>query len=266
MEAPSHNKFWWYHDLFDISPSWNSAFNWTMSYRRDSDIPTYYGLIRKRLQPRTKNYTDIVSAKTGQVAWLVSNCMSNSQREDYVRILGSLVNVDVYGGCGSFHCTREQDQLCFQQIQKKYKFYLAFESNLCPDYVTEKLFRFFDADFIIIARGEDCYSRILPPETFLNTARFNSPEELAETILYLDSHDEAYLAMLKVKDRYFSIYEDYPLPAVHPTYLEYRYEAVPMCRLCQMAWNWKKYSKTIPDMKAWFRREAFRCHPPADVT
>ncbi|XP_059156159.1 alpha-(1,3)-fucosyltransferase fut-1-like [Physella acuta] len=230
-----------------------------MSFRRDSDIRTYYGLIRKRKHVKEKNYTAILAAKTSKVAWLVSNCRSASKREDYINELKRFVTVDVWGGCGSFNCPRGDDKHCLDEIRKKYKFYLGFESNFCKDYVTEKLYRFFGSDFIVIARGSDLYSSILPSETFLNAADFKSPEELAKRILYLDSHDDEYIAMLKEKDKYFSIYEDYPLYRANPVFMEYRYEAVAFCQLCQRMWNLEKYAKTIPDMLEWFNVKDYKC-------
>ena len=42
-------------------------------------------------------------AKT--VAWLASNCDTDSKREEYVRELQRSVDVDVYGDCGPLNCT-----------------------------------------------------------------------------------------------------------------------------------------------------------------
>ncbi|XP_059152091.1 alpha-(1,3)-fucosyltransferase fut-1-like [Physella acuta] len=259
VEAPSDNVYWWYGNLYEKYETWNTAFNWTMSFRRDSDIRTYYGLVRKRKHIREKNYTSILASKTRLVAWFVSNCNTNSKREEYVAELQRYLDVDVYGKCGPFRCPRQNDSNCRDKIRKIYKFYIAFENNLCKDYITEKLYKFFDSDFIVIARGSNFYSSNLPSETFINTADFKSPEELAKRILYLDSHDEAYIAMLKEKDKYFSIYEDYPLYRIDPVFLEYRYEAVPMCQLCQRVWNLEKYAKTVPDILAWFENEYYKC-------
>ncbi|KAI8787211.1 glycoprotein 3-alpha-L-fucosyltransferase A isoform X1 [Biomphalaria glabrata] len=263
IEAPFN--YWFYGYIFDPSKGWNDVFNWTMSYRMDADIVTYHGIVRRRRVEKKKNYQDILAKKKGLIAWMVSSCGAHSRRQDYVKELQKYIPVDIYGKCGPFKCSRDKDKNCLQEITLKYKFYLGFENNFCKDYITEKLYKYLDSDMIVIARGYNTYSRILPSEIFLNTANFKSPKELADRILYLNSHDEEYLHMLQEKDKYFAVYEDYPLTNVQPTFLEHRYEAVAMCELCQRLWNLEKYSKQIPDMKAWFHKKEYQCQGPSDI-
>ncbi|KAH9491734.1 hypothetical protein Btru_045680 [Bulinus truncatus] len=257
IEAPFN--YWLYGNLFEKYKSWNEAFNWTMSYRMDADITVYRGLVRKRLFPKPKNYTKIIEQKSRLLTWIVSECHSNSKREVYVRKLQRHVNVDVYGSCGPWKCPSNNHTECILYITKKYKFILGFENNLCKDYITEKLYRYLNSDMIVIARGYNTYSRLVPSEIFLNTANFKSPKELADKIIYLDSDDQEYIQMLKEKDKYFTIFEDYPLTVFPPTYLEYRYEAVPMCDLCRRLWNLDKYSKSIKNMSEWFTKVEYKC-------
>ncbi|KAI8783693.1 alpha-(1,3)-fucosyltransferase 5 [Biomphalaria glabrata] len=260
IEAPI--DYWFYGDLFATDNGWNGIFNWTMSYRMDADITTYHGVVRRRRAVRRRDYREILAKKTGVVAWMVSNCETSSRRENYIAELQKYLQVDVYGKCGKHTCPRICDRQCLQDINEKYKFYIGFESSLCRDYITEKLYRYFNTDMIVIARGHDTYSRLLPSEIFINTANFKSPKELAEMILYLDSHDEDYIAMLKEKDKYVSVYEDYPL---NNSFLEYRYEAVPMCEVCRRLWNLKNYAKVYHDMSAWFYKKEYQCLTPQDI-
>lgn len=46
----------------------------------------------------------IISNKTKGVAWIVSNCHSSSDREEYVIELKKYIPVDVYGKCGTLNC------------------------------------------------------------------------------------------------------------------------------------------------------------------
>ena len=102
--------------------------DWLMSYQRDADIYVPYGVVKKC--NTTWNKEDMFDNKTKEVAWVVSNCDTWSKREDYVNELKKYIKVDVFGGCGDHKCSRDGDQ-CFRNIEKTYKFYLAFENTVC---------------------------------------------------------------------------------------------------------------------------------------
>jgi hypothetical protein len=102
--------------------------NWTMSYRQDSDIFTPYGKILKcdkNLKNKYKFYE-----KNKSIAWIVSNCKTKSGREVYVEELRKYINVDIYGKCGDFECSKNNGNLCYEMIAKNYKFYLSFENSV----------------------------------------------------------------------------------------------------------------------------------------
>ena len=55
------------------------------------------------------------------VAWLVSNCCTDSQRELYVRELQKHVPVDVFGACGRrLECGLGRDE-CFTELARGYR-------------------------------------------------------------------------------------------------------------------------------------------------
>lgn len=104
--------------------------------------------------------------KTRKVAWFVSNCSARNGRLQYahelqkyiqVNIYGANVfiintfhsnieffnkfpQVDIYGACGNYKCSRSTADKCFEILDRDYKFYLAFENSNCKDYITEKFF------------------------------------------------------------------------------------------------------------------------------
>ena len=57
---------------------------------------------------------------------------------------------------------------CKEIISKKYKFYFAFESSLCKDYVTEKFFEILPYDIIPVVYGYGSYSTYVPKSGFIN--------------------------------------------------------------------------------------------------
>lgn len=131
LECPHHTERLQYNDLI----------NWTATYRTDSDIVTpyekwvYYDEKVRQNGDLKRNYA---ANKTHQVAWFVSNCHARNNRLQYARELQKHISVDIYGSCGSLRCPRTKE--CYQLLDTKYKFYLAFENSNCVDYITEKLF------------------------------------------------------------------------------------------------------------------------------
>ncbi|XP_059139014.1 alpha-(1,3)-fucosyltransferase C-like [Physella acuta] len=260
------NEQWWRDSVIkNDSFGWKDAFNWTMTYRMDSDVTSLYGIIRRRFKPITRDYKSILAKKTRKAAVLISNCRTIGKRETYIEELQKYIPVDVYGFCGNFSCPRAEDDKCFQNIDTNYKFYLSFENSMCEDYITEKFFRYISTNTILVVRASNEYSRHAPPEVFINTADYASPKELADKLLYLDQHDSEYIRFLQEKDKYVSIYEDIPIRdgGGQIYFMHYHYENVPICQICMRLWNLKSHSKVIPDIKEWFTKKM--CRPPLDI-
>ena len=172
---------------------YDNFFNWTMSYRSDSDIHLLYGRVRP--DPSAAGY--IRRRKMKKIAWMVSHCKTPSKREEYVRQLQDYIPVDVYGECGKFKCARNKSHWlsnpkCYDKLARKYKFYLAFENSLCRDYVTEKFFSILQHDLVPIVLGSADYASIAPPHSYIDVTQFKSPADLATYLLELDADDELY--------------------------------------------------------------------------
>lgn len=58
----------------------------------------------------------------------------------YGKELAKYIDVDIYGGCGKFHCSRSNLTECYRAIDKNYKFYLSFENSNCRGYITQQFF------------------------------------------------------------------------------------------------------------------------------
>ena len=63
-------------------------------------------------------------------------------RLDYALTLSRYIKVDIYGKCSpnGLKCARSKNEECMDELQKDYKFYLAFENSNCRDYISEKFF------------------------------------------------------------------------------------------------------------------------------
>ncbi|OXA59828.1 alpha-(1,3)-fucosyltransferase C [Folsomia candida] len=219
------------YDLKSITDKivkFDGVFNWTMTYRRDSDIFMPYGKfvnVTKHQRPGyNESWAFIMGANGRQtyenavyqvtpsiirnnsknqslVAWVVSHCKSKNNRQNIVAELQKYVPIDIYGNCGDnpkkcdvpkAHALAGVD--CKIQMQNQYKFYLSFESDNCQDYVTEKFFDIVSAtNMIPIVFGGVDYKGMFPEKSFINVRDFKGVKELGEYLKYLDTHPDQWL-------------------------------------------------------------------------
>ncbi|XP_060558849.1 alpha-(1,3)-fucosyltransferase C-like [Ruditapes philippinarum] len=234
---------------------WYNTINWTMTYRLDSDILYKYGSLKlKNLTdiPKEKNYEQIFKEKTKEVAWLVSDCPTEGKREKYVNILQKYMKVDIYGRCGPFkNCTKEEGTKCLQKIGKDYKFYLSFENSVCKDYMTEKVFGWFQRDIITVVRGARNYDKLLPKNTYIDTHKFTSVKDLAEYLKKLSKNKEEYIKYLREKDKY----ETESLR----TQVQRAY-----CDLCKRLHHIEDYKRTYQNIDQWWLTDSCQ-RTPTDI-
>lgn len=195
LECPYHTQHIKYNDVF----------NWTATYRRDSDIVAPYerweyhdwAVTEWQGPPR-----DFTLNKTHKVAWFVSNCAARNNRLQYAHELAKHIQVDIYGACGRLNCPRSAAEKCFEMLDTKYKFYLAFENSNCKDYITEKFFvNGLGRNVLPIVMGappED-YEKSAPKHSYIHVDDFESPKQLAEYLHKLDKDDDLYNSYFKWK-------------------------------------------------------------------
>ena len=119
-----------------------TSVNWTATYRHDSTLVAPYEKfvpLNSSLLTRDTAAKNYAQGKTKKVAWFVSNCYTCNSRMSYAQQLAKFIQVDIYGGCGTLVCPRN-DERCSSMLNEDYKFYLAFENSNCRDYITEKFF------------------------------------------------------------------------------------------------------------------------------
>ncbi|KAH3858323.1 4-galactosyl-N-acetylglucosaminide 3-alpha-L-fucosyltransferase FUT6-like [Dreissena polymorpha] len=198
LEAPSY-----YGGLGQpyFAPGWTSTMNWSMTYMRDADIFFPYGTLERRTDAYSRNYSAIYEQKTKVAAWFVSNCRTPGRREDYVQELKNAgLEIDIYGGCSQqgLHLPRfRADDI--NKTLSQYFFYFSFENSICEDYVTEKLFANYNYDVIQVVRGGADYKKLLPANSYIHSADFDSPAKLAEYLKELAGNKTKYIEMLAKK-------------------------------------------------------------------
>lgn len=208
-----------------IAGDWDTSFNLTTSYRRDSDIPREFGdyqtelkyaRFKKKLNEWTERMTpdqhvqDIMDQKAARddnfVTWLVSNC-DNTGGADlrylYVqRMVDAGLKMDGFGHCFDNVISDRPwavymtDHVEWGQFAK-YKFYLAFENSVhCTDYLSEKFWRnSLRQGLVPVVSGThpDDVRAMAPPNSYIHVEDFTSPEALVEYLDYLNQNDTAYL-------------------------------------------------------------------------
>ena len=240
-------------------------FNLSMTYRLDSDIVILqpYGRLRciRQSDPGCRDYpfidskrslikkmaklkqganysaaTHLARRKNGTVAWFVSNCRTDSRRELLVRNLSLFIPVDIFGSCKS-NKKCGPDRADCDRMLSRYHFYLSLENSLCPDYLTEKLYRALVHGTIPVIYGGADYTRFLPAGSYVNAVDFGSPQELANRLLQVMNDDQLYASYFQWKKLY-------------------RVDSAPLdgwCRLCRLLQSGNNNSKkSYKDIVAWW--------------
>ncbi|XP_020022089.2 4-galactosyl-N-acetylglucosaminide 3-alpha-L-fucosyltransferase FUT5-like [Castor canadensis] len=224
MESPSHCQ---------QLPAMDGYFNLTMSYRSDSDIFTPYGWLE--LGPGLPVEAQVnLSAKTELVAWVVSNWRANSARVQYFQKLQAHLHVDVFGGG---HKPLPRDTML--ERLTRYKFYLAFENSVHPDYITEKLWRNAlqaSAVPVVLGPSRRNYERFLPPDAFIHVNDFPSPRHLAQHLQALDRDHARYLSYFRWRQ------------TLQPHTSSW---ALAFCKACRRLQQDHRY-QTVPSIASWF--------------
>ncbi|CAN7947647.1 unnamed protein product [Ixodes hexagonus] len=196
MEPPPYSLFPGFNNTMNI-------FNWTMTYRLDSDLPVQYGRLEKNDEAAPeKDHRALWKSKSVMAVWMVSHCSTSGRREEYVKELKKYLNVDVYGYCGDHQCSKSRESSCYLEFERKYFFMLAFENSICRDYVTEKFFIVLRYDIVPVVFGGANYSRIAPPGSYIDALSFKSPKHLAEHLVQVAKNFSAYESYFDWKLRY----------------------------------------------------------------
>ena len=225
-------------NTFNSLQKLTNMFNWTMTYRQDSDIyrPYSTGIPYQQLllskEKDVESFRHLLAGKTKKVAWFVSNCRTDSHRELYVSRLKDHIDIDIYGACSTKKCPDRVP--CYNMLAKDYKFYLAFENSFCRDYVTEKFFNSLRYSIVPIVLGGANYSSFISNNSFINIADFKSPRQLAEYLNWLDKNMTAY-------ESYFSWRKKRTPRQVRP-----------FCDLCQMLHNSSLPSRSYENIASWW--------------
>jgi len=179
-----------YPELDD--PAFMARFDVTMTYRLSADVPIPYTVyyrgvdllagLRQRVDPGGREL----------VASLISSRIDHSDRIRWQRELAELLPLHCYGRVGrNREIPVDRGRASKHEILRGYRFALAFENSIAPDYVTEKFFDALIAGAVPVYLGAPNVEDFAPGDRcYLSVRDFSSPRELAAYLRHL-ADDEA---------------------------------------------------------------------------
>ncbi|XP_063623060.1 alpha-(1,3)-fucosyltransferase C-like [Cydia splendana] len=204
------------------NPWWDNFFNWTSTYKLNSDVMYSYIYIRdmngvhvgpridmdwvKYMKKIDDTLKEKLKSKNKAAAWFVTHCITRSKREKYVKSLQKALEpydftVDIYGSCGTCVCHWYEKEKCWAMVSSNYYFYLSFENSFAEDYVTEKLLTALNNDAVPIVLGGSNYTRFLPPGSYID-ARLHEPESLARVMADIIANPSKYHEFFRWRNHY----------------------------------------------------------------
>lgn len=136
-----------------------------------------------------------LAAKSGFCSFVVSNGnMADPIREKMFKRLSQYKQVDSGGRYMNNIGGPVDDKHAFEA---QHKFCLVFENASHSGYTTEKIVDAFAAGAIPIYWGDPDITKVFNPKSFIWVTNEDAIEEAVNRIIYLDQHDEAYIAMLR---------------------------------------------------------------------
>jgi len=199
--------------LFEISMTYQQhADVWVPYFRAGDDVPL--------LKPPP------AKSESSPVVHFQSHRYDRSGRTRYAAELMKRVKIDSYGKVLNNRklAVRDDGADTMRQVIARYKFALAFENSIAPDYVTDKFFDPLVVGTVPIYLGAPNVAELAPAEhCFINTADFAGPSEIAAYLNFLNENDDAYQAYFSWKAKGLSERFRAHLQAV---------ARPPLCRLC----------------------------------
>lgn len=188
-------------------PAFMSCFDWTMTYKLNSDIVSTYvqyfvsagNLARTlRREPRPKSSEALA-------ALLISSRFDRSGRYRYARKLMRRMPVHSFGRVlNNRRLANDNWRPSKLEAIANYRFTLAFENACSTDYVTEKFFDPLVAGSVPVYLGAPNVEDFAPGDhCFVNVADFRGPGELAEYLTALAADERRYVEFFEWKRRPF---------------------------------------------------------------
>lgn len=217
----------------------DSIFNFTMTYRLDSDLiwTSYYFSKRSQVDERLQefelpeeNFMDELpmqhqfqlrqrlKQKDFLVVYMLYEVNDYNLPESlYLQELRNYIELDAHMDCsGGMDCSH-------------YKFMLIFDPSSCPDYVHPQFYMALENFVVPVLIGGSNLTKLAPPGSYISSLEYSSPKILAERLKKLAKDPKLY-------EQFFWWHSKYQLQKI----------TQPYCRLCHQLQH--KRRQRQPDM------------------
>ncbi|KAJ8044086.1 Alpha-(1,3)-fucosyltransferase 4 [Holothuria leucospilota] len=182
-----------------LLPPWilrNDTYDFADTFYSDADVSTPYGYyepFRIGLPKVPWNFSELMKDKNKLISWTASHCETLQwDRKKFVFDLDKILPVDTYGKCNTWD---DKCVLEYEKLMKSYKFSLSLENSCCHEYITEKFWKMLELGNVPVVIGPPIkdFEHLAPPGSFIHADQFESMEDLADYLRYLDKNTTAYM-------------------------------------------------------------------------
>ncbi|CAH0397098.1 unnamed protein product [Chilo suppressalis] len=224
--SPSQRFIFRSHESSDnqpvCNPVFDNFFNWTWTYKLNSDIPhpflNIYDSNNMLVGPKI-NMTWIKTMKHSTVArnkfkfkdraviWIINKCRLKHKFQDFVHELRQELKaynhtIDTFGSCGDNKCPSSKLNECYKLAERDYYFQLVLEESTVEDYITEGIGKALNLFTVPIVLGDADFRRFIPPGSYVNVRAFDI-KKLGALVDYLIKTPKVYRYFFDWKNHYY---------------------------------------------------------------
>jgi len=172
-----------------LDDEFNCRFDLRMTYRLDGDVPIPY--VVPDMFDTLGPIIQVELRRPVTVSAWISSPWDRCGRDNYLLAMMDEVPVHSYGALGH-NCELAIDTGRDTKLAmiRQYRFTIAFENSMAPDYVTEKFFQPLLVGSVPIYRGAPNVATFAPaPQSYIDATDFSGPDELAQFLAAMTDNE-----------------------------------------------------------------------------
>lgn len=177
------------------APGFMRNFDITMTHESGSDVWMPY-LPNSEWWAAAQRGSLPAKTESAPVAHFRSAAIDRSGRTAFAAELARHIGIDAYGRHNPTRTIEGPDLGRQTKVETiaRYRFCLALENSISPDYVTEKIYDPLIAGTVPVYLGAPNVDEFVPANSYVNASAFSSPADLASYLRHLIETPQAYEA------------------------------------------------------------------------